>query len=342
MIEGSKIKISVIIPLYNKEISISKTIDSVLSQSFTDFELVIVNDGSTDESLRVVRQYCNPKVRIFSKRNGGVSSARNFGISKARYEYVAFLDADDHWDNNYLHQMSLLINKYPSAIMFYCPFKSIDKKGNHKSSVILDKSDAFNGLIPIFKFPPRHWPSSSSTIIKKTDETLFFNEQLMKGEDLDYWIRTALRGEVAYINTPMAYYNLSAENRAMSLKTEKSRSLVWNLAKYKDDEVINPDLRVYLDRIRIARIEDFLCGEKIEIEEIDSLIDDLRFTYNNLFWKLLKFVPSWLQGPVFKIQKRLRKVFLYPRSSAGNNKIFLLSKSKNSVDRIYETKQVPY
>jgi len=311
MIEGSEIRISVIIPLYNKEISICKTIESVLSQTFTDFELIIVNDGSTDNSFKVVSQYSNSKIRIFSKENGGVSSARNFGILKARYIYIAFLDADDYWDSIYLEQMSLLICKYPSAIMLYCPFKFIDKNGNHHSNKILNKKDDYNGLIPIFKFSPKNWPSSSSTIIKKTDEILFFDERLLKGEDIDFWIRTALQGDVAYINTPMAYYNLAAENRAMSIRTDKNKSLIWNLYKYKDIEMVKPDLRIYLDRWRIARIEDFLSGDSIEVNEIDGLIEDLGFKYYNLFWKLLKLMPCRLRTPIFKSKKLLQKVIKY-------------------------------
>lgn len=324
MMESLEIKISVVIPLYNKEKSIGKTIESVLSQTFTEFELIIVNDGSTDSSFKVASQYCNSKIKIFSKENGGVSSARNFGISKARYCYIAFLDADDYWDNIYLKHMSWLICKYPSAIMFYCPFKQLEKKGYYKSNKFLNKKEGYNGLIPVFKLPPKNWPSSSSTIIRKTNNSLFFDEKLLKGEDLDFWIRMALQGEVAYINTPMAYYNLTAENRAMSIKTDKKKSLIWNLYKYKDDEMVKPDLRIYLDRIRIARIEDFLCGDAIEVDEIDTLIKDLSFNYYSLFWKVLTLMPYRLRYPLFKLKKLFHKLIKFVST------IYTLDKANNT------------
>jgi glycosyltransferase involved in cell wall biosynthesis len=327
MITGSEIRISVVIPLYNKENSIRKTIDSVLSQTFTDFELIIVNDGSTDNSFKVVSEYCNSKIRLFCKENGGVSSARNFGIIKARYDYIAFLDADDYWDSIYLQQMSLLISKYPSAVMLYCPYKQIGKKGYHKSNKILNKKEEYNGLIPLFKFSPKNWPSSSSTIIKKTAKILFFDESLLKGEDIDFWIRIALQGEVAYINTPMAYYNLAAENRAMSIRTDKHTSLIWNLHKYQDNEMIKPDLTIYLDRIRIARIEDFLSGDSIEIDQIDSLINDLSFKYYNLFWKLLRLTPYRLRTPIFKAKNLFHKLIRHIHIV----KIYILTRSKNAL-----------
>ena len=91
---------SVVIPLYNKELSIINTIQSVLDQTFQNFEIVVVNDGSTDRSVEMVEQFNDPRIRIINKSNGGVSSARNRGIQEAKYELVAFLDADDFWEQN--------------------------------------------------------------------------------------------------------------------------------------------------------------------------------------------------------------------------------------------------
>src|SRR5690554_3129002 len=94
--------ITVIIPLYNKERSILKTVSSVLTQSFTEFELLIVNDGSTDNSLQMVSSLKDPRLRIINKENGGVSSARNTGIKEATNEWIALLDADDLWKEDHL------------------------------------------------------------------------------------------------------------------------------------------------------------------------------------------------------------------------------------------------
>ena len=91
---------SVVIPLYNKELSIINTIQSVLDQTFQNFEIVVVNDGSTDRSVEMVEQFNDPRIRIINKSNGGVSSARNRGIQEAKYELVAFLDADDFGSQN--------------------------------------------------------------------------------------------------------------------------------------------------------------------------------------------------------------------------------------------------
>ena len=94
--------ISVVIPLYNKEKQIRATLESVLSQAFQDFEIVIVNDGSTDRSVEEAAAVCDKRIRVVHQKNAGVSAARNRGIEEARGEFIAFLDADDRWKSEYL------------------------------------------------------------------------------------------------------------------------------------------------------------------------------------------------------------------------------------------------
>lgn len=103
--------ISVVIPLYNKEKQIKRTLQSVLTQTFQDFEIVIVNDGSTDNSVIEVEKLKDPRIRLVHQKNAGVSAARNKGIEEAKYELIAFLDADDEWQSEYLaHNMNYIKN----------------------------------------------------------------------------------------------------------------------------------------------------------------------------------------------------------------------------------------
>ena len=106
---------SIILPLYNKESSIESTILSVLNQTLIDFELIVVDDGSKDQSIHLVRNIKDKRLSIYCKENGGVSSARNLGISKAKFEYICFIDGDDIWESTYLQKMSELISLYPKA-----------------------------------------------------------------------------------------------------------------------------------------------------------------------------------------------------------------------------------
>ena len=109
--------ISVVIPLYNKSLTIGNTISSVLNQSCQDFEVVIVDDGSTDNSVEVVNQYVSDssKIRLFHQANQGVCAARNKGVYESKGEFVAFLDADDLWHPRYLELMNNMIKDEPDA-----------------------------------------------------------------------------------------------------------------------------------------------------------------------------------------------------------------------------------
>lgn len=110
--------ISVVIPLYNKEEYIERAIKSVLSQTFQNFEIIVVNDGSTDNSVRAVENILDSRIHLVNQTNMGVSAARNRGVEESSFEYIAFLDADDKWDNNHLEFIVDLISKYPECGVF--------------------------------------------------------------------------------------------------------------------------------------------------------------------------------------------------------------------------------
>ena len=107
--------ISIVIPLYNKEEYVGRAISSVLSQTYTNFELIIVDDGSTDHSLEKAKKFEDKRVRIIRQKNLGLCAARNWGIVNCKYQFVSFLDADDYWENDFLKTISLLIDEFPQA-----------------------------------------------------------------------------------------------------------------------------------------------------------------------------------------------------------------------------------
>ena len=109
--------LTIIIPVYNVELYVQHCIESIKAQTFRGFEAIIVDDGSTDASVMVVKKYIESdnRFRLIIKKNGGVSSARNWGIKHAKNPFIAFLDADDLWDRNYLEVMSFLISCFPNS-----------------------------------------------------------------------------------------------------------------------------------------------------------------------------------------------------------------------------------
>jgi glycosyltransferase involved in cell wall biosynthesis len=209
---------SVVIPLYNKENNIALTIDSVLNQEFHDFEVLIVNDGSTDHSLSLVQKIADERVRVIDKPNRGVASARNMGIQAAIYNWIAFLDGDDLWEPTYLSKMEKLINDFPNASFFGCQFI---KQANGYDKIV-NSIHSKRGYIDDFfqKQAEALLVSSSSVIVRKDcfDKAGYFNESYTRGEDLDMWCRLARNYKFAFEPTPLCYYLLDGEDRACKKK----------------------------------------------------------------------------------------------------------------------------
>lgn len=195
---------SVVIPLYNKEKFIGRAINSVLNQTIQNFELIIVDDGSTDNSLNLVKAYDDNRIRLISQENQGVSIARNTGILNAKADYIAFLDADDEWLLDFLETIEQLINDFPLA-------------GGYSTSALWE--DQYGDLIPITfsVLPKAPWQGEisnlfhviandaspiipSSACIKRSvfANVGMFPEGIKRGEDIDTWIRISLKYNIAF------------------------------------------------------------------------------------------------------------------------------------------------
>ena len=132
-------KVSVIVPVYKVEKYLPECIESVLAQTFTDFELILVDDGSPDNSGKICDAYAarDSRIRVFHKENGGVSSARNFGVKNARADCIAFLDSDDWWKPEFLEKMTSLTRKYPQACCCCCCWITFSQQTGSKESGLL-------------------------------------------------------------------------------------------------------------------------------------------------------------------------------------------------------------
>ena len=177
--------ISVDIPVYNKEKFIENTIYSVLNQTLSDFELIIVNDNSTDQSLSIIDSIKDKRIKTYSIKNSGVSKSRNYGVEKSSSNLIAFLDADDLWKNNHLEQLYKLYLGNPNCGMYAMSYvKNINLKTYKKSYFGLSN---FSGILENF------FTSSSVDCIASSSSVMIplnifkkingFNENLKKRED---------------------------------------------------------------------------------------------------------------------------------------------------------------
>ena len=207
-------KFSVIIPLYNKAPYIRKALESVLAQTYTDYELIIVDDGSTDGSAEIAEAFLQDLAsrlsplafRLLKQKNAGVSAARNNGFSVSSAEYIAFLDADDWWEPTCLERMAQLIADYPDAGLYACNYVYY-KPG--KTHVALKIPTGYINY-PKAYYESNAMPVTSITAIiprKVYDEMCGFPLGIKLGEDFLLWSKIALRYSVAFLNEPLAYYN---------------------------------------------------------------------------------------------------------------------------------------
>jgi glycosyltransferase involved in cell wall biosynthesis len=211
-------KVSVVVPLYNKARHIKRAVDSVLAQTYQDFELIIVDDGSTDGSGDVVREFTDPRIRLVVQDNAGVSAARNRGIREAKCDLVAFLDADDEWLPFFLDTVVGLRARYPEAGICATAYRCL-KAANSWRPAFIDCPDSPQGGLVRDYFHSAMGPQpvhSSAVMIPKhvLMEVGLFSEDLVKGEDLHMWGRIALRYAVAWSPECGTVYHLSADNRA--------------------------------------------------------------------------------------------------------------------------------
>jgi len=232
MLEAT-IKISVVIPLYNKQNDILKTLGTVLTQTRLADEIIVVDDGSTDSSVERIVQMNNERITILQQSNAGVSVARNTGLNAANSNYIAFLDGDDLWLPHFLEEMESLIKQYPHCGLFAAAYQYLDADGEYRSPKIRFDSPFFctkpdnNGLIEdYFKVASQgELPFNASSVTMKKSLLLAldgFPCGEAMGEDQDVWARSALQSKIAYCPRVLSFYNRAADNRACEQKPRTS------------------------------------------------------------------------------------------------------------------------
>jgi glycosyltransferase involved in cell wall biosynthesis len=204
--------VSVVIPLYNKAPYIQRAIDSVLAQTYADFELIIVDDGSTDGSGDIVRQYADPRIRLIVQENAGPGAARNRGLREANAEYIAFLDADDEWLPMYLEEQLRLFQQYGNEVSVVCALTRNHQTGDFhmpgnvrallqdkpfRLSPDMPKEDAYHVLGCLL-----WWVALSRTECLRKHGGFFDREHCTYGEDM--WLSFKV-----FLNEPIVF-NLKA------------------------------------------------------------------------------------------------------------------------------------
>lgn len=242
---------SVIIPLYNKENFIENTLKSVLNQSFIDFEVLIINDGSTDQSEEKVLGFKDARIHYFYKKNSGVSAARNFGIEKAKSNYITFIDADDYWYPHFLQEMFENVNRFKDQKVFSAAIEVETSKKIIPSSYSIVKNGDCE-IVNYFDASLKETAICTSCAVfhKSVFETTgHFDINLNSGEDTDLWIRIGLIYPILFSWKILARYVYDEKSLT---KNHKKTINSFDFSKFTLQEKTNPSLKKFLDLNRFS------------------------------------------------------------------------------------------
>ncbi len=276
--------VSVIIPTYNRAHLVKDAINSALQQTYKNVEVIVIDDGSTDNTKEILAKYGN-KINYLYKENGGCSSARNLGVSKARGEYIAFLDSDDLWYPEKIEKQTAVI-KMTNYNIVMSDIEFVDKDNNHLSfsnlrEVIKKDGDIMKYLLY------RPYITCSYMLIKKTvfSKVGIFDETFKTAEDLDMLLRICSEYKAALVAEPLVKFRATAKSLHKELCTNNSIKAIKKIHNYAPDFARQNQALILkaMARINLRYAEDLLWHRYVN-ESKKQIISSIR---NSFMFKAL-------------------------------------------------------
>lgn len=297
--------ITVVIPLYNKQNYVGKTLESVLNQSFTNFEVVLINDCSTDNSFAVVAAFDDSRIKLLShSKNQGLSATRNTGIKNATSKYIAFLDADDLWKPDFLKEIYQLMTSFPDAHLFATNYEEIiDDKitilpANGAEKLL--KSGLISNYFEKSLQQPLYCPSSFCVKKEVFEKIGFYNEKITYGEDVDFNIRANLVYKLVYSTCALTQYHTVSENQITQSNFSSKKITDFD---YYEKNNTNLSLKKFIDFQRYTHAK--MYKMEGDFEKYNQLKDSI--SMSNLNWKqlILLHLPKTILNKIksFKLKK---------------------------------------
>ncbi|MCG9793651.1 glycosyltransferase family 2 protein [Flavobacterium algicola] len=301
---------TIIIPLYNKADYIENTIQSVLNQTYNNYEIIIINDGSNDESVAKVASINDNRILIYHQKNQGVSVARNYGIEKSKGSLIAFLDADDFWFPNHLEELANLYLRFPNCGMYCSRYKIKTAKNHflvpHHNGI----KNSYSGIVENYFFsniPFRiTWTSCLAIPKEILNNNGGFIPGVTNGQDLELWTKLGISHPVAITNKITAIYNFDIPNSLA--KNNVNRMKLMDFDQFKIYEENNTDLKKFLDIYRMEYgLRYYTFGYK---DEMNYYLKDVSPKNLNLKIRFLLMLPSFYLRLFLKFKHNLKKVGL--------------------------------
>lgn len=300
--------VSIIMPLYNKAPYVRKAVESVVGQTYKDWELIVVDDGSTDGSGDIVKSIKDSRIRLVRQDNTGVSAARNCGVEESTAPYICFLDADDWWEPAFLEEMSKVIEHYPNAGIYGVGYYIV-KNGKKCPAPIGVNSDFTEGEINYCQVYAKTlcMPLTSISVCiprKVFNDTKGFPPGITLGEDFILWLSIALKHKVVLLNKPLANYNQDVDitYRGTHHLHDPKHHMLWQLEEFEPMEKTNPDYKQLIDNLRTYSLMNYLLESRYrnaaqkELSKVDWACQPttIRRRYLHPVW-LLQLRQSFLK-----------------------------------------------
>lgn len=315
-------KVSIIVPVYNVEKYIGQCIDSIIKQNYTNIEIILVDDGSQDNSGKICDDYAKKdnRIRVIHKKNGGVSSARNVGIQEANAKYITFVDSDDYIAENYIEELYYEIKNKNTDISI-CGTIDIDENGKYINKSIgyenkINSSEALKELLNEKYYKSVVWAKMYK---KEVIENIKFNENTIIAEDLEFLFKTICEANSVGVNTKknIYYYRLrenSASTNEYNENWQKEIEICKDIIDYaminRQDIVLNA-IRRYV-RINCTCMEKILKYTKNDNKNYNNLKDNIKpylkkyiLNYEVDFKEKVKVLLLMHFKNIFKIKYRM-------------------------------------
>lgn len=324
-------KVSIIIPVYNGEKFIKKCIESILNQTYQNYEIIIINDGSTDRTKETIESLKSEKIKLYNIKNSGVSNARNYGMNQANGDYILFVDADDEIDNKTLE---ILVNKqkeYKVDIIRYNGYIQ-DEKGNfEKLEMPIDNNTIINSkkdLKKIIKLINGSLRCYSPLLFIRNSDIIQFDSSLTYLEDKLFYLQNMTNGDkkTLFIDEMLYYYNYNKRSKTKDINNFKNNILDMLEATKKIDSVVKKLgdrsnitncslLSLFIYRIEylanISKYKEFkiVMDALFKINEFKQLIDMDNIIVKDtqkIFYKLLQRKSFFLLYTMLRIKKVIK------------------------------------
>lgn len=307
--------LSVIIPLYNKAPYIRKAIDSVAMQTYGDWELIIVDNGSTDGSGEIVASFPDPRIRaVRLDEKIGPGGARNRGVAESTATWICFLDADDWWEPTFLEETASLMERYTDAGI--CGTGYYIVKNGKKHEVLIGVDDGFTeGEINYCRVYAKTLCMPLLTSAVCMPRTIFeeaggFPTNIRLGEDFLLWLRIALKHKVVLLNKPLSNYNqdVDATYRGTHNKRyDPDTFMTFHLDQFAEEETRNKDLKVLLDKLRVYTLMNFR-QHNLYPNKVKQEILKVDFTNVEPIYRFYYHAPYWIVNGYCELTSFLAKI----------------------------------